>query len=393
MLFVMKMRKNLYRNSEESIRKYGKTYMCSNDVNQLKFMPVWFPIKGNYNDYGGIENIQRDANVEVIEKHYGLDIQQICDIITSGRKSDGFDDSLDIIKDKRYSGRDEDGRLKAVYKKKYEELLSLSGMWIHGEVYKRLVENPTGDYFDKIDLGNSGLLEALGFTKSKAKSGDDRYTELWTKGKVEVMSDGTWISVKDYKYGIYNLKVFKEYCEAKGESLDISVADSKDATEQLIDYILPGYSDLIEERTPLSEKELKVKMKHLEMQVKNGLLREDLYKPLCDLIVKENKLPFKVNRTAGPEARRVLYKFLNGDDYNIVNPMTPEYIKAALDGKLRQEVVEFWRFDHYLYVTGTFYDIVGTGPQDGEWKAVKKVIDVSKSVIDERCSDYDEEDE
>jgi len=97
-LIVMKPMGKLFDNSEESLSKYGSTYMCSNEGPRLKYSPVWFPIKGEYNDYGGIQEIVKDDNTAILEAYYDLTIEQIMEIVTSGRKDDGYDDSLKVIK-------------------------------------------------------------------------------------------------------------------------------------------------------------------------------------------------------------------------------------------------------------------------------------------------------
>jgi hypothetical protein len=122
----------MYDNSDETLVKYGKTYMCSNDGPRMKYSPCWFPIKGDYDTYGGLENIIEDDNTKAIEEHYGLTIHQILGVITSGRKDDGFDDSLDCVIDKRKV------RNSPVYLKKYRDLIKMSGMWVHGGVYAKL---------------------------------------------------------------------------------------------------------------------------------------------------------------------------------------------------------------------------------------------------------------
>jgi len=147
-LFPMVMSNKLYSNSEESLRKVGSTYMCSNDGNHLKFIPCFFPIRGNYDDYGGIEDIIEDDGTKVLEQYFNLTIQQIANIITCGRKDDGYDSALDCIKDG--TAPDENGKLlgeeghddykNPVYKERYKELIAVSGMWIHRGVYDKLTE-------------------------------------------------------------------------------------------------------------------------------------------------------------------------------------------------------------------------------------------------------------
>jgi len=43
------------------------------------FVPISVPIRGTYNDYGGIENIERTPGVEVLEKFFDMDVESIID--------------------------------------------------------------------------------------------------------------------------------------------------------------------------------------------------------------------------------------------------------------------------------------------------------------------------
>lgn len=51
--------------------------IVSNDGCQAFFSPFGFPIHGTYDDYGYIDNIKRDENVEMLEEYFGVDIQSI----------------------------------------------------------------------------------------------------------------------------------------------------------------------------------------------------------------------------------------------------------------------------------------------------------------------------
>lgn len=309
-LIVMKHANDLYDNSEESLMQYGKTYMCSNEGTRLKYMPCWFPIHGQYDEYGGIENIVKDDNTEVLEKYYGLTIEQIMGIITSGRKDDGFDDSLKIIKkpvqrpadqlegedhfhyyqrimndpmpfggqypDVRNQGKkpwtritkegkripatkeeyDNDFKLihehyerynlwkktnvdveddygKPDYEERYKELLTFSGMWVHGDVYNKLTESSRNDAYDKLDFGRPELLNALGFVEGKTTKAE-RYNRPFTHGKLTVMSDGNWIGGS-----VYTISEFKKLAESKAEKINFSPIDKKDKIEQLYDVVVP----------------------------------------------------------------------------------------------------------------------------------------------------------
>lgn len=49
--------------------------------------PFCFPILGRYNDYGSLENIEKDKNTELLEKHFGLSIEKIVELITENRRN------------------------------------------------------------------------------------------------------------------------------------------------------------------------------------------------------------------------------------------------------------------------------------------------------------------
>lgn len=63
----------------------GGTSWISNRGGSLLFRPCALPIFGEYNDYGSIENVVRDKNVEFLEEKYGMSIE---DIVTNIRDSD-----------------------------------------------------------------------------------------------------------------------------------------------------------------------------------------------------------------------------------------------------------------------------------------------------------------
>lgn len=55
------------------------------------FTPIALPIFGKYNDYGNIEDIVRDENVEAIERFFNLDIYQVLRIIDDNMIGRGLD--------------------------------------------------------------------------------------------------------------------------------------------------------------------------------------------------------------------------------------------------------------------------------------------------------------
>lgn len=402
---------------KDGLKKYGSSYMCSNDSTRLKFLPVWFPIHGKYDEYGGLENIVKDDNTEILEKYYDLTIEEIVNIVTSNRKDDGYDDNLKVIKkptvypkgmkkdeshfqfyqrimndpapfDGRYpqspnksfmvfrNGQfvnatkeeyDSDIELlqkhyarynkwketnpdttddydKPQYQERYLKLLTYSGMWVHGDVYQRLTNIPNTDEYNKLDLGTPELLNYLGF-KEVGKSKDDRFNRIFEKDGLKIHSDGTWIEVKNEWIG--TLKDFKKYCEKNGVTVDISDLDCLGRVGQTYKLLINSYK----------------------------LSKEQYFR--------------------SDEDRTIQYYFLNGtyNQYNEGNVFTKLYIEAAQNGKLYDNLIRFWSFDKYMYSMGVFYDIVGTGPQDGEFRDVKDVLQIALDITNEFINEYYNEDD
>ena len=298
----------------DNYNKIGTTHFISNDGPNSHFRPIWYPIKGEYNGYGGIENIIKDDNTEILEKYYGLTIEEICGVITSNRKDDGYDDNLDCIKDK--SKKDKYGNPQ--YLDKYKKLIRISGMWIHGEFYDKLVNEKPDNYFNKLDMGIPHLLVALGFKQTSKGKGKGRFNLVFEKDGVEVFSDGNWLDGQIYSLESLNEKV----------NIDLNKHQDKDRYEQLYDYVFSYY---------------------------------------------------KLTKTIPTQLKYVI------DNAILANPI---YLENAINGKLRKNIVEFFRFNYYMYATGTFYFPVGTSPQDGDIKSVRKVLNIANDIINKEYEDY-----
>jgi hypothetical protein len=407
-LFPMVMSKNLYENENDNLRKNGSTYMCSNDGNRLKFIPCYFPIRGDYDDYGGIENIIEDDGTRILEKYFDLTIQQICNVITSGRKDDGYDSSLNCIKDPealdkngRKLGDDKyDDYNNPQYLDRYKELIGVSGMWIHRGVYDKLTEKKeVVDEYGGLDLGTPALLEALGFTEIEnginPKGHDpERYNRQFKKGELIVHSDGTWINIPNES--IYRISDFVEYCERMGEPIeDLESHKGKTYIEQLFDYVIPN-NETFWIRPDENEEGLKVTDAQIDSYISKW--KETFEQEISREDAREFIIETKLNnysRGHDRESKDIAYRLLNTDGYScykIKNNIVFDYYDACKRGELRDVLRRFWQFDKYLYATGTFYDIVGTSPQDGEIDLVKQVLDTAKELADERYKDYHEED-
>lgn len=146
--------------------------LVSNDGACILYEPFCLPIKGCYNDYGGIENIIEDENTKYLENYFGLDIQTIAGSI-NGDLSECSNPDKNII------------------------LASLAGMWECRKFYDNLVKefNKTNSSYECSDLSKLNL-DLLGFVKNSEKNtGDDRYNIYMTHPNIKELighSDGTW---------------------------------------------------------------------------------------------------------------------------------------------------------------------------------------------------------
>ena len=375
-LIVMKLRDKLYNNGEEHLRNYGSTCLVSNDGAQVKFNPVWYPIHCDYDDYGGAENIVKDDNTELLEKHYGLSIEELVDIVTSGRKDDGYSGALKVIKDP--TKKDEYGNPQ--YLERYKELLTYSGMWVHGEVYNQLTKEAKTDDYDRVDLGTPELLSALSFEEIE-KDGSQRYNRRFKRDDLIINSDGKWINVAGQ--GIYTLPNFKEFCEKNGTTIEIDEINKKDRVEQFIDYVIPNV-ETIGEKESDSESfvEASNKFKKMSKEERNSDEGKKLIKIIASCI--------DLRSHQHPEHRTIIKLLLNNDDYKTYNPMTVNYFNAVKEGKLRDNIVRFWRFDSYMFATGNYYDIIGTSPQDGDREKVMELLKVSQKVLKDEMIEIEE---
>lgn len=351
-LIVMKPRE-----SEQGNETYGSTLQVSNDATTMHFTPVWYPIHGKYDDYGRLSNIVRDDNVKILEKFYDLPIQDLVNVVTSGRKSDKFDDDLKCIIDPK-TGK---------YLEKYVPILHYSGMWVHGEVYEQLTSQAPQDDYDRLDLGTPELLEFLGFEEqtnsdpvdavqdgsiedtkktviqmldSLLNNNKERYNRVFKNGPVTLYSDGRWLNGS-----IYTLSNLKELCAEQGLDIDISEINGLTAMEQAYKLVFPNFE------IPVNPSEVLAFFQFDTNSAQFGYLRRAV---------------------------------LNFDRYSRFWQHGPsiqmEYYYAIKRGELEDAIARFSKFDMYMYSLGRFYHVVGTGPQDGEPEWAQRVFDVAASV-------------
>lgn len=131
------------------------TSLVSNDGASIFFCPRFLPIVGVYNDYGGICNIEPDANVQYIEEYFGgIDIDEIVAQV----------------------GRNRWGGLDIECNNNVQELLEFSGMFELYSVYQDMVafNKQNNQALKRMPLTRE-VLDLMGFKFVPRGTGDVRY--------------------------------------------------------------------------------------------------------------------------------------------------------------------------------------------------------------------------
>lgn len=157
-----------------------------------KYQPATLPIFGEYDDYGGIENIEKDDNTELIEKYFGVSIEQFCEYLLNGKFTYERDEAIEIGK-----------KIKHV-----EEVGEYRFMWIDRPVYDFVKVNLNDHEKGHLDLGTPEMMKLLGFelimesTIAFKNYEPKRFNKLYKKGDVEFFSDGKTL-LKNDQYVYY----------------------------------------------------------------------------------------------------------------------------------------------------------------------------------------------
>lgn len=78
--FIFLKAKKDYRNRKEN-QKLPNTHMFLDTT--VMYEPAFLPIFGKYNDYGGIDHIEKDLNTDFLEKRFGISIEDMSSIVCS----------------------------------------------------------------------------------------------------------------------------------------------------------------------------------------------------------------------------------------------------------------------------------------------------------------------
>jgi len=358
-----------YDCSQKNMSKYGLSNLCSNDGPNMYFDELFFPIFGEYDNYGRLVNIEKDDNTKVLEEFFGLSIEDISKVLTDSRKDEFDKENNDYCESAKILNKDN---------KKHMMLLKTSATWFHREVYEKLAKNDYHDSWCDLGVGNHGILTTLGFECIRIDKQNPRYNILYKKDNLEVYSDGNYLNVPGES--IYNLKSFKKYCLKNGVDIDITKI-SGGLYSQLYDLILP-HIKTVADFTKES------KLVHM--------LFGDEYK------VHASSYDFFESMKAHLSEEEIQKIQKKNDDENLNNLIIFYFLKIKENGGqfLRKNIIDWFNVKQFYYPSGKFLYPIGSSPQDGDPEKVKILLETSLSVVndilekDEHYNyDEDEDDE
>ena len=355
-------------NSEE---KSGVVY--SDDF----FAPTLFPIFGNYDDYGKIENIIRDENVKFIEDLFGVDIDYLVEAV-----------------DDKSVGRYQSEKYKV---KKNKELFNkLTFALEKKEVYDFMASKKRTSW----NISNVGQywLNKFGFILQEEKSRDDRYTKKYIHPEIkkfDLLSDGTWshfvkkgtieaINVEKYgTYGTYHPEQLFTVMTGMDVKMNISEQDKNMCLCDLsFDLHINSLSG--------EKRDLKELNKRFEELCKNKDQDEATLKEIESLIKLIDFSDFSPRYLDGVE--HITSLFSNNQAYGIVKTCRD----FMSNKKAKKSVTNYTRFNWYLSRINGKYFPSNYGSQEQELaNEYKPLYDMYSKILKKeiKAREYEQDDE
>lgn len=325
--------------------------LVSNEGASYMYVPAFLPIKGIYNDYGSLKEIERDANVEYIEDYFGITIDEFMAQVTRNWCND-------------HNAFCED-------ESRNELLYNLSGMFESRQVYDDMVAMSKVEHsaYNSSYL-SSVVLEELGFIYNKDEStGDDRYNMYYKHPEIPVIAihcDGSFSNVIDLTKNKEINNVFK-------------IKDLEEKLKKHFDVILSMHCDLDElKQMPYDYFEIKDiinKRANSTNEENEGNEESSEYNELMEYI---NTLEPGESRDKMLEMSVQVKEIMKGvskiepDLFILKSWITMEY---CVDDKFLDDFVNLLSFDIMMFLTNNYYSPAMNGSQEGDKKASKALYE------------------
>ena len=318
-----------------------------------EWVPATLPIFGEYNDYGGLENIEENDNTKLIEKHFGISIDEFCTFLVDGK----------------FTYEREEAEEVAEQMKNKKEAESWRFMWVDSKVYEFITKNYNNHEKGYLDYGTAEMLQQLGF-KLKEKSDSfknydpKRFNQLWVKGDTEMFSDGKTLLSKEGRY-VYNF--------GKGDETSMET-----------------YFKVPKELEYLKDKTAKEAWRLLSKRKAQSSLGYILGRSMYEFDFEPELLEALLKKSEGKEEIIKKEKTVKK-----VIPIYKQYLED-LD-TYGDRIVELINMSHNMYFMSSRFEphVLYITPQCGEYKLhqnlLEKFAEINKSYLLEKGYDEDEE--
>lgn len=180
------------------------------------FTPISVPIRGKYNDYGSIENVDRTPGVEVLENFFGLNVETIVDC--AERVSCGCKDQVKENYKKIRNILDKDSFYSFYYKKNE---LEFTYIMEHEDIFDDMINRSNlaykNRYFWRIP---HEFLNDIGYTENNLGKNNNNYDIIeWTHPTLPKLKEECYIyrteDVGNYDKVYHTIEEFAKYIGAE----------------------------------------------------------------------------------------------------------------------------------------------------------------------------------
>ena len=358
-----------------TVGKYRKSEIGGVTSSDDAYTPTLLPIFGEYDDYGKIECIVRDKNVEYIENFFGIDIDELVEVIDNHSVGRHCEDCKSVPKNK-------------------EIFENMTFCLEHQEVYEKMASS-TRPSFRESNIGEYWL-EKLGWIKD-GKTTDTRYKYKWIHPQVPnayIACDDNWVNFKvkgeinnpifDF-YSVYNPCDLYKVMEKL--NLDIPIIE-EDKNTCMIDLSYDITGNIFKQK--LAEIDAKNVGLSEEASMRRKFERRYAFLD-CDRWPKGIfSIPEMISNR-----QNVLSKLIKNIIAGI-NDDVPEMDATTLTQGMRKNVCDYIRFNYYFSCINGKYFPSNYGSQDTSLEMHSKMNKIYAEILDAKLAEqrkWQEEDE
>jgi hypothetical protein len=342
----------------------GEHLICSNDGAKALFKPAFLPIKGEYDTYGRLENPEKNANTELIEKMLGVDIETFLDDPCK----------YTVQREEFVSSRDtEDGKCRWEMRD-----VQLAGCFIHEFAYKAAYEHVMSDessFYKCFPVGDY-LLKAMGLDEPTKDPKEQRYNLIYKVAGVDthvIQSDGTFSHIskvldngyEEVKPAYRVDKLEKDWKEVTGHELKApEYFKTTHIANKNFDLARDALRKEVEGQKEIDEIEKSIK-ESVKEKAKDLLEKIDVVAALCRL------------RRGGIDLFR----------WQECTERYGDLIREDNDD-IRKLICELQSLDLFMFCNNKMYMPTLSGPQDGDSKSELALAKASAKYIEDKHGEY-----